>query len=126
MLANTEKKQDKVLNRIKSECPWNVYKIGDVTFAVRLDSMKFLEGKGVQGSLELRFEDWKLYCFRILSGSRNDSLFSILSLLNKTNRKYCKNLGVYPSLLDIPAEFNTPAKQQKIKNQNCYSNFIQF
>lgn len=51
MIANTEKKQAKVLSRIKSECPWNVYKIGDVTFAVRHDSVKFLEGKGVQGSL---------------------------------------------------------------------------
>jgi hypothetical protein len=126
MIANTEEKLAKVLNRIKSECPWQVYKIGDLTFAVRLDSMKYLEGRGVQGVLELTFTDWKLYCFKVLRGTYPETLFSIMSLLHKTNRLYCMNLGVYPSLLDIPAEYYSPTKQHKIKNPNCYSNFIQF
>lgn len=126
MIANTEKKQDKVLSRIKCECPWNVYKIGDVTFAVRHDSMKYLEGNGVQGALELRFEDWKLYCFKVLLGTYPETLFAIMSLIHKTNRPYCRNLGVYPSLLDIPIEYYSPTKQQKIKNPEAYTHFIQF
>ncbi|WP_139041176.1 hypothetical protein [Aeromonas salmonicida] len=126
MLANNEKKQSAILTKLKVECPWHVYKTGDLTFAVRLDSLKYLEGRGAQGSLELRFEDWKLYCFKVLRGAYPETLFAIMSLLNKTNRKYCKSLDVFACLLDIPAEFRAPAKQQKIKNPNSYTNFIQF
>ena len=125
MLANNEKKQSVILTKLKGECPWQVFQIGDLVFAYRDGSRKYLEGNGTE-RYELPFPEWKFYCFRILRGTRSEGLFSILSLLHKTTRIYCKDLGIYPSLLDIPAEFNNPAKQQKIKNPEAYTHFIQF
>ncbi|MGZ8065755.1 hypothetical protein [Aeromonas sobria] len=124
MIANTEKKQEVILTKLKG-MPWQVFQIGDLVFAYRDGSRKFLEGNGTE-RYELPFHEWKAYCFRVLKGTRSECLFSVLSLLHKTNRKYCTSLGVYPSLLDIPTEFRASTKQTQIKNPNCYSNFIQF
>lgn len=125
MIANDTKKQTIVLTKIKESCPWHVFQIGDAVFAYRDGSRQFLEGNGTE-RYELAFPEWKKYCFRILSGSRSECLFSVMSLLHKTNRLYCKDLGVYPSLLDIPDKYYRPTKPTKIKNQNSYTNFIQF
>lgn len=124
MIANTEKKQEVILTKLKG-MPWQVFQIGDLVFAYRDGSRKYLEGNGTE-RYELPFPEWKAYCFRVLKGTRSECLFSVISLLHKTTRNYCKGLGVYPSLLDIPAKYYSPTKQQKIKNPNCYSNFIQF
>ena len=125
MLANNEKKQSVILTKLKGECPWQVFQIGDLVFAYRDGSRKFLEGNGTE-RYELPFPEWKFYCFRILRGTRSEGLFSILSLLHKTTRNYCKSLGVFANLLDIPAEYYSPTKPTKIKNQEAYTHFIQF
>ncbi|WP_429011459.1 hypothetical protein [Aeromonas allosaccharophila] len=125
MLANNEKKQSVILTKLKGECPWKVLQNGDLVFAYRDGSRKYLEGNGTE-RYELPFPEWKFYCFRILRGTRSEGLFSILSLLHKTTRNYCKSLGVFANLLDIPAEYYSPTKPTKIKNQEAYTNFIQF
>lgn len=125
MLANDTKKQTAILTKLKTSCPWHVYQIGDLVFCYREDSRKYLEGSGTE-RYELPFPEWKAYCFRILSGSRNDSFFSILSLLQKTTRLYCRDLGVYHTLLDIPEKYYRPTKPTRIKNPESYTNFIQF
>lgn len=124
MIANTEKKQEVILTKLKG-MPWQVFQIGDLVFAYRDGSRKYLEGNGTE-RYELPFPEWKAYCFRVLKGTRSECLFSVLSLLHKTNRNFCISLGVFACLLDIPAEFRAPAKQQKIINPNSYTNFIQF
>lgn len=124
MIANTEKKQEVILTKLKG-MPWQVFQIGDLVFAYRDGSRKYLEGNGTE-RYELPFPEWKFYCFRILRGTRSEGLFSILSLLHKTTRNYCKSLGVFANLLDIPAECYSPTKPTKIKNQEAYTHFIQF
>jgi hypothetical protein len=124
MIANTEKKQEVILTKLKG-MPWQVFQIGDLVFAYRDGSRKYLEGNGTE-RYELPFPEWKAYCFRVLKGTRSECLFSVLSLLHKTTRNYCKSLGVFANLLDIPTEYYSPTKQQKIKNPNSYTNFIQF